>query len=184
MELETTRPLVRLDLGCGQNPREGFDGVDLLAPNPAYRVDLFSFPFPWADGEVDELHASHFVEHLPATTTPDGRDYLLAFFDECWRILKPGGVMTVIVPNARSNRAFQDPTHRRFIVAETFLYLSADWRRSQGLDHYRTSCNFSANVVPIIPTELSLLHPEAQARRFHESWNTVLDWQATLTAIK
>ena len=114
MELETTRPLVRLDLGCGQNPREGFDGVDLLAPNPAYRVDLFSFPFPWADNEVDELHCSHFVEHLPATTTPDGRDYLLAFFDECWRILRPGGTMTVIVPNARSNRAFQDPPYRRW----------------------------------------------------------------------
>jgi len=184
MELETNKPLIKLDLGAGQNPREGFEGVDLNAPNPAHRVDLFSYPLPWADSSVDELHCSHFVEHLPATTTPDGRDYLLAFFDECWRILKPGGVMTVIVPNARSNRAFQDPTHRRFIVAESFLYLSADWRASQKLDHYRVSCNFSANVVPIIPTELSLLHPEAQARRFNESWNTILDWQATLTAVK
>ena len=78
MELEQTRPLVRLDLGAGQSPREGFAGVDLYAPDPQYRVDLFSFPWPWADGEVDELHCSHFVEHLPATTTPDGRDFLLA----------------------------------------------------------------------------------------------------------
>lgn len=119
-----------------------------------------------------------------------GKDLFFAFFDECWRILEktsnpaqPAGVMTVLCPCARSNRAFQDPTHRRFIVAETFLYLNRDWRKLNKLDHYRVDCHFGIDVVPIIPTELSLLHPEAQQRRFNENWNTVMDWQARLVAV-
>jgi hypothetical protein len=130
---------------------------------------------------VDELHCSHFIEHIPMATDPAGKDLLFAFFDECFRILKPSGRMTVLCPNARSNRAFQDPTHRRFIVAETFLYLHKPWRVANKLDHYQVDCDFHVQCDPIVPTELTLLHPEAQARRFTESWNVILDWQAVLT---
>jgi len=190
--------LVRLDLGCGNSPREGFEGVDLYAKNVAHRVDLFKFPFPWADNSVDEIHCSHFIEHLPAREVEQrdivegksgldlvGRDFLLTFFDECWRILKPDSIMTVVVPNARSDRGFQDPTHRRFIVPTTFAYLNADWRQLQRLEHYPVRCNFvDKGVVPIVMQELTLLHPEAQSRRFTHEWNTILDWNATLVAKK
>jgi len=194
---------VRLDLACGLNPREGFEGVDLYGDVAKHKVDLWKFPWPWADSSVDELHSSHFVEHLPArpVETRDlvpslrkkrtaaeksyiDKDFFFAFFDECYRILKPGGTMLVIVPNARSSRAFQDPTHRRFIVAETFLYLAKEWRRQCGLSHYNTVSDFAVNIVPIIPKELELLNPEAQQRRFNENWNTILDWQASLISNK
>jgi predicted SAM-dependent methyltransferase len=204
---------VKLDLGCGQSPKEGFEGVDLHAPDVKYRVDLWKFPFPWEDNSVDELYSSHFVEHLPArevemrdlARSPEdmaldphgvlslrhepalgfvGQDFLFAFFDECYRILKPNASMLVVVPNARSNRGFQDPTHRRFIVAETFGYLAKDWREANKLNHYNVRCDFASNITPIVPTELTLLHPEAQMRRFNESWNTVLDWHAILIARK
>lgn len=49
------RPELRLDLACGQNPREGFEGVDLWA-GATHRVNLLRFPWPWQDGEADELH--------------------------------------------------------------------------------------------------------------------------------
>ncbi len=121
---------LKLDLACGQMPHEGFEGVDLWE-GAKHRLDLFRCPWPWEDGSVEELHCSHFIEHIPMEEIEhNGRkkDRLFAFFDECYRILKPGGRMTVFCPNARSNRAFQDPTHRRFIVAETFLYLHKPWR--------------------------------------------------------
>lgn len=191
--------LLKIDLGCGQTPKDGFEGVDLYAPNAVHKVDLFRFPFPWADNSVSEIHCSHFLEHLPARQVEDrdlvddvstrcrsflGQDFLFAFMDECHRVLVPDGVMTVVVPSATSDRGFQDPTHRRFFVQPTFLYFSAEWRKTQGLDHYLVKCNFGINVNPIIPTELSLLHPEAQARRFNENRNTILDWHAVLKAIK
>jgi hypothetical protein len=218
MMLAPNTPPLRLDLGCGNNPREGFEGVDKFAPNAKHKVDLFKFPWPWADNSVDELHASHFLEHIPAREVDCGdvhpdwissvgkgkdpelrermarfqdRDMLCCFMDEAWRVLKPHnpsngsqGTFTVIVPNARNNRAFQDPTHRRFFVAESFYYFAKDWRKQQGLDHYLCNCDFGIEVNHTMPSELGLLHPEAQARRFNESWNVIFDWHARLTAKK
>lgn len=190
--------LLKLDLACGQRPREGFEGVDLWAP-AQHKVDLMKFPWPWADDSVSELHSSHFVEHLPARDVEPrdlvddnpqmrdrfvGVDFFFAFFNECWRILKDKGTMLVIVPALRSNRAFQDPTHRRFIAAETFAYLSAEWRKAQGLDHYPVRCNFQGQCNHTVLSELTTLHPEAQARRFNESWNVIIDWHASLVALK
>jgi len=191
---------VKLDFGCGQHPKEGYEGVDLYAPNAQHKVDLWKFPLPWADNSVDEIYSSHFLEHLPMREVEErdlypeavgelrqellGKDFLFAFIDECWRILKPGALMDIYVPNARSNRGFQDPTHRRFFVEHTFGYFSSGWRQANGLDHYRTKCNFEINVNPIIPIELAALSPEAQTRRFNENWNTVLDWSAKMKAAK
>lgn len=198
LELEHATKLRRLDLACGQRCQPGFEGVDLLAA-AEHKVDLWKFPWPFDDSSVEEIHCSHFVEHIPAREVEPrdlvdanpqllerwvGVDMFFAFFDEAFRILRPGGKMRVIVPSLKSERAFQDPTHRRFIPMVTFLYLHEPWRKLNGLDHYRVRCNFAANVNPTIPSELSLLAPEAQARRFHENWNTTYDLIADLVALK
>lgn len=206
------RKPIKLDLGCGQNPKEGFDGVDLWAPDAKHKVDLFKFPWPFASDSVDEVHCSHFIEHIPnrdveyrdLVMTPVGsgdgyvpahisnpvdasylgRDMLFAFFDELYRILNKDGSALIIWPALQSVRAFQDPTHRRFIPAETMWYLVAENRKSMGLSHYPVTCDFSVNVVPTMPAELTLLHPEAQRRRFGESWNVLHDFHATLKPTK
>ena len=51
-------------------------------------------PFPFRDECFDEILMSHVVEHM---TLVDGR----ALMKECHRILKPGGVVTVIVPDGK-----------------------------------------------------------------------------------
>lgn len=201
---------LKLDLGAGQSPREGFSGVDLYAPNPTFRVDLFKFPFPWENESVSELHCSHFLEHLPARsvevrdlTLADiarkdqsflpayqedkkrflDKDFLFAFMDECYRILKPGGVMTVIVPSGQSVRGFQDPTHRRFFFQETFLYFSKDWRDLNKLDHYNVGCNFALNVQHTCLEEITRRHPEYQQHAFRHLWNTQIDIHALLKKV-
>lgn len=197
IEVVRELPKVRLDLGAGQSPREGFEGVDKYAPNARHQVDLFKFPFPWKDNSVDEIHCSHFLEHLPAreveardlsdpkATRFIGKDFLFAFMDECWRILKPEAMMRIIVPNATSTRAFQDPTHRRFFPMATFYYFWKQWRIDQKLGHYPVDCDFGCvSLVPIIPVEESLHSPEVQQRRFNECWNIIQDWQADLVAKK
>ncbi len=190
---------VKIDLACGQSCREGFVGADISPCKGVEHVlNLWQFPWPWETSSVDELHCSHHIEHIPMVYVernpneclyheiPQGKckDLFVAFMDECWRILKPNGKLTVICPNARSNRAFQDPTHRRFIVAESFGYFNKKWRDDNKLDHYGIESDFEISVNPIISQEMTVLHPEAQARRFNESWNTVHDWHAVLTAVK
>lgn len=184
----------KLDLACGQSCREGFEGVDIW-PGAKHQVNLMKFPWPWADNSVDELHCSHFVEHLPmAYVTNDGRfvsvpedagdrDLFFAFFDECWRILKLGSLMTVVVPALRSNRAFQDPTHRRFLPSEAFLYLNREWRSQSRLNHYSVRANFVATsgagypqVDGSVLLDEGLRSMEVQASRFQTLWNVVQDW--------
>jgi len=182
----------KLDLGGGQNTRDGFECVDRFE-GAQHVVNLFKFPWPFEDNSVAELHCSHFVEHIPmievdhyGTQVPfgEGVDLMFRFFDECHRILKADGIMTVIVPNGRSNRGFQDPTHRRFFVAETFLYLAAEWRKTNKLDHYGVKSDWGINVVPTVPNEFNALHTEVQAKRMNHEWNVVIDWVAQLVAKK
>jgi hypothetical protein len=191
---------VKLDLACGQSPREGYEGVDLYAPNAKHKVDLFRFPYPWADNSVDEIYCSHFIEHLPAREVEErdlqnhasdgvrqrfiGQDFLFAFFDECYRVLKPDSWMHVICPSVRSERAFQDPTHRRFIAQATFYYLWRDWRVSQKLDHYNVKCNFVGNVNFSFPIELQGRAEEVTRGLYANAWNVILDYIADLKAVK
>jgi predicted SAM-dependent methyltransferase len=188
--LEATVPL-KLDLACGQTPRDGFDGVDLQAPGAKYKLDLLKFPWPWKDSSVDELHCSHFIEHIPMEYVNqwgehghNGKDLFEAFFDECYRVLVPGGIMHVACPCARSNRAFQDPTHRRFIVAETFMYLDMGWKKANKLEHCHGICDFEANIAPLVAEETKALHPLAAQQRMNERWNVIGDWAVTLRSRK
>lgn len=187
---------MKLDLGSGSTPKEGYEGVDFFAPGIQHQVNLFKFPWPWEDSSVDALHSAHFLEHLPmAFVTEDGslalgperpedQDLLCRFMDECWRILKPDGEFHIIVPSGRSNRGFQDPTHRRFFVTESFWYFNAEWRKDRGLDHYFASCNFDVRAWPTISGVMMQLPANVQHIRISTEWNATIDMEAVLTARK
>lgn len=194
--IATAQREIKLDLACGQSCREGYEGVDRWE-GAKHQLDLLKFPWPWKDSSVEALHSSHFVEHIPHGDGP--KDLFFSFFDECWRILKPGATMEVITPCARNNRAFQDPTHRRFIVAESFLYLNRDWRKANKLDHYSVLCDFDVNVDPALSVDANgkswMDDPEVALRsdavknqilneRFNHQWNRIADWSARLRARK
>ena len=49
-------------------------------------------PFPWADASSEVVYSSHTLEHL---TRDDGRRFL----SECHRVLAPGGVLRIVVPD-------------------------------------------------------------------------------------
>ena len=118
--------MLRIDLGCGKNkikdeanPWTGvdaiaFDGVDVV-------LDLRQ-PWPWADGEVDEIHCSHFLEHLTGAER-------IHFFNELHRVLKPGAQARIITPHWSHERAYGDPTHQWPPVCSwTYFYLGKAWR--------------------------------------------------------
>lgn len=88
---------MKVDLGCGKFKREGYVGVDLVEngedppKNVDYVMDLRS-GLPFADEEVDDIFCSHFLEHL---TNAEG----LGLLKDCTRVLKPGGILELIVPD-------------------------------------------------------------------------------------
>lgn len=179
-------PELKLDLGCGQTPRAGFEGVDLHAPNAKHRVHLWDgTPWPWADSSVAELAASHLIEHIDAAYLPNGRDALLFFFDEAWRVAKPGAVFHLQWPALQSVRAFQDPTHRRYIPMQTLAYLDKNWREMNKLDHYLGASDWvMEHCAPTCSIENAKKADIVQQRLYTEAWGFAEDFIATLRARK
>lgn len=58
----------------------------------------------FSDGEFDRVVCKAILEHVPDP---------LAVAKECWRVLKPGGELLVIVPSDRSYDVWGDYTHLR-----------------------------------------------------------------------
>ncbi len=57
--------MVKLDIGCGPSPKEGFIGCDIIAFNNSIKVfHAGRDKWPFENDSVDEVHASHFLEHL------------------------------------------------------------------------------------------------------------------------
>lgn len=163
---------LKFDLGCGAALREGFTGIDFLPierifedeePPPHYKenyrqMNLFKFPWDIEDNSVAAVHSSHFVEHIPHYRPEYGDvDGWWLFFGELYRVMKPGGVALIGHPYSRSDRAFWDPTHERFIEIMTWFYLDAEWRKTQGINHYaQRFVNFKVEAVDVygIPNTL------------------------------
>lgn len=183
-------PGLRLDLGGGENPREGYESVDPFAPNAPHKIHLWDGQrWPFEDGSVDALHSSHTIEHVDAAwieTYHGGNkmDALMFFMTEAFRVLKPGGTFTLCWPACQNVRAFMDPTHRRFIPREFLAYLDAGWRNDNKLDHYLTSgrpLDFKVvSAQPTIPETEATKADVVQMQNANDHWNFFQDWVVTL----
>jgi SAM-dependent methyltransferase len=120
---------VKLHLGCGQVYKPGWVNCDL---NRDVRADVYfdldAFPWPFRDDFADEILLDQVMEHLADT---------LKVMTEIHRVLKPGGIVRIQVPYAKSDCAFQDPTHRQFFTERTMDYFTENCPYN-----YYTRCRF------------------------------------------
>ncbi len=177
---------MNVDLACGQSKREGYFGIDIADVEGVDQVhDLMVFPWPLETSSVENAHCSHYVEHTPMDIG-DGRDGLIAFMNELYRVCKPGALVEILHPYGKSERAFQDPTHRRFIVAPTWNYFNRAWREANRLDHYPITCDFEvANVSANgVPNDVAARDPETMARMMSRNWDVVADLHVVLRCLK
>jgi ubiquinone/menaquinone biosynthesis C-methylase UbiE len=79
---------VRIELGGGGKPRDGFKNCD-LCDTADYKIDLEK-PLPFDDDSVDELYTAHCLEHVRNVTE---------IIREIARVCKVGAKVTIIVPH-------------------------------------------------------------------------------------
>lgn len=82
----------RLNLGCGRHYHSDWVNLDLQSDDPNVICHDVTQGIPFEDGEFDSVYHSHILEHLD----PIQGQELVA---ECFRVLKPNGILRIVVPN-------------------------------------------------------------------------------------
>ena len=171
----------RLDVASGRNKRDGYVGID-LEPDSDIVHDLFQFPWPIKTGSVREVNISHFVEHIPHYRPEWGaRDGWFLFFEELYRICRKDALVHIVHPYVRSDRAFWDPTHVRYIHEMMWYYTDQNWLNANGLGHY-TAADFEVVVISGtgIADSIASRTAEHQAYARQHYWNVIPDLQVEL----
>jgi 2-polyprenyl-3-methyl-5-hydroxy-6-metoxy-1,4-benzoquinol methylase len=128
-----------LDIGCGRGEwiellsendiaAEGVDMNKIMletckeAGLTAHGADAVEYLKSLSSNTIAAITAFHFVEHVPL-------NYLLDFFDECLRVLKPGGAVIFETPNPENIMTgacnfYIDPTHLNPIPPQTLQFLT------------------------------------------------------------
>jgi len=93
---------IRLNLGCGHQPKSGYLNVDQRAlPQVDIQADVLNLPVD--ENTVKEIYAAHLVEHF---TLQQLRQSVLPYWRDC---LQANGVLTLVAPNADAMiRAYAD----------------------------------------------------------------------------
>lgn len=106
-----------LDLGCGTIPKAKM-GIDRF-PTPevpdliVMDLDRKDVRLPFSDGTLSGIITHHCFEHL--------LEGYLPVVDECWRVLREGGLLRIIVPLFPGKSAWEDPDHKRVFQKDSFL---------------------------------------------------------------
>lgn len=182
-------PLIRLNIGSGPTKKgPGWTDVDLIKfDNVDVVVNIGRDEWPWPSDSIDEIFASHFLEHL---TNFEGKWERTHFFNEAFRVMKPLGKMTLIFPHWASNRYYGDPTHREAFSEMAFYYLDRLWR-SQNAPHTDIAhnpsgydCNWNCTWGYTMRQDLGVRNAEYQQFAMANYKDAILDVVATCVATK
>lgn len=142
---------------------EGFINVDISPPCDEI-VDL-SHDWPWANSSVGEIMAQDIFEHIK-----DKRHMM----NEAWRVLAPGGRLTIGVPSAsQGDGGHCDPTHCSYWTMSDFEYYEVgNYARERFRDNTYYGVKADFKVISV--------HQE----RYPTKWGEVYKITAILEAVK
>lgn len=102
----------KLNLGCGINPKQGYENHDIIKWDWAdLCFDLEKIPYPAKPDTYDEIFSHHVFEHVKN---------FVPMVLECHRILKDGGVLIIEVPYVKNTGAIANPLHYNYFDENTF----------------------------------------------------------------
>ena len=176
-----------LDLGCGSNPHNPYNavqlfGCDLKHPEGVHNVSFVDFKtadlafedIPFQDGTFDSVSAINFLEHIPRQVAYghlQTRNSFIELMNEIHRVLKPGGRFFAVSPVYPHSDAFTDPTHVNFITRFSHRYFVLP---SLTADQYGFTGKFKEiNVVVDAPTNL-MKPPDSDLRKLGRRWHRLL----------
>jgi predicted SAM-dependent methyltransferase len=124
--------MLRLNIGCGRDYKEGWINTDIsrevkaeayfdIRTEKIRSSERTGSEVP--DGAVEQIYISGVLEQIGEN------EHLIHAMNECHRVLRKGGVMEVVVPNAQFAVAHQDPMDVRKFTRGTFPYFIEGMRQ-------------------------------------------------------
>lgn len=110
---------VKLDLGSGPTKKDPYSiTIDILDyPEVDIVGDVFDILASFPANSVDEICTSHFLEHVVD---------LSRILAEIARVLKPNGVLDVVVPHFSNPYYYSDSSHKTSFGLYTFNYYAVN----------------------------------------------------------
>ena len=112
---------IKLDIGCGRRPLEGWTGLDIVGYDGIIQYDMTKQQLPFKDDTVTAIRCINTLEHVE-------RKYYRFIFNDWYRALKLNGTVEIIVPNflKDADHALSDITHVSLWVPNMVRYLSGE----------------------------------------------------------
>ena len=84
--------LDHLNIGCGNVYHHDWVNIDIYPNNPEIISHNILNGLPFGNDQFSVVYLSHLLEHIPKGKT-------LYFLKECFRVLKPNGIIRIVVPD-------------------------------------------------------------------------------------
>lgn len=135
---------MRLDLGGGtaNTKAPGHINIDLCEGadihwdlNKGLPVDelILNYLNPKKEMYIEGIRCHQVLEHLRE---------VIPLMNDCFKMLKPGGIMEISVPLAGTDPFWQDPTHVRGWIRRTFDYFCDDETTKDAREEYGITAKF------------------------------------------
>jgi len=108
---------MKLNIGCGRDYKKGWKNIDISQKVKADEYYDIRNGINEADNSCSEIFCSGVLEQILEN------EKFLYIMNEMWRVLRPDGIATIVVPSARFVYAFRDPFDCRRFIEETWDYL-------------------------------------------------------------
>jgi len=116
-----------LNVGCGRRFHSAWTNIDLESYAPEVAQHDITKGLPFAKDHFDVVYHSHVLEHLHPR---DGEKLL----DECFRVLRPGGVLRIVGPNLEQIATLYLKYHRQAWAGEQGAAINYRWMKLELLD--------------------------------------------------
>jgi predicted SAM-dependent methyltransferase len=116
-----------LNLGCGRRYHSSWTNLDLESDNPKVISHDITRGLPFEASSFNAVYHSHVLEHL----SPDEGKLLI---QECYRVLSPGGVLRVVVPDLERIARLYLENHQKAWDGDEVASVNYDWMKMELLD--------------------------------------------------
>ncbi len=116
-----------INLGCGSQFHPDWINVDIISSSPQVQAHDIRENIPYPTDYFDACYSSHVIEHMSKSEVSN-------VINECYRVLKPQGIIRVVVPDLESVVKDYLKALERVAAGEKEVESEYDWMTIEVLD--------------------------------------------------